>query len=235
MADAAATLADIAEDQTEEKGVNALDDIHVEDAKERRLKEVGSPERQRASRLPQGDAAENKLLGNRCKEHRVAEHTDGHGGVHTRALHEIHVLFQPVREDYRDEGDQITGQVLRAGHQKNDAENRHRVEGAAQIGDAAALVAHIIPQTENGGICNRIDDHDTGVKRVADPEIGQICHDLIEICRRSKGIPCALHKGGKPHAEKYDQILDRDGQYQWYKCQKEMSGFSHNLCSPVLS
>ena len=87
MADAAAALADIAEDQTEEKGVNALYDIHVEDAKERRLKEVGSPERKRAPRLPQGDAAENKLLGDRRKEHRVAEHTDGHGGVHTRALH----------------------------------------------------------------------------------------------------------------------------------------------------
>ena len=109
------------------------------------------------------------------------------------------------------------------------------MEGAAQIGDAAALVAHIIPQTEDGGIYDRIDDHDTGVKRVAGPEIGQICHDLIEIRRRSKGIPCALHKGGETHAEKYDQILDRDSQNQWHKRQKEMSGFSHNLCSPVRS
>ena len=116
MADAAAALADISEDQTEEKGVNALYDIHVEDAKKSRLKNVGCPKRQRSSRLPQGDAAENKLLGDRRKDYRVAEHTDGHGGVHTRALHELHVLFQPVREDHRDEGDQVAGQVLCAGH-----------------------------------------------------------------------------------------------------------------------
>jgi len=70
----AAPMRDIAQDQSEDKGIDCLDEIRMKDSKQSSLKDVCTPERECKAGKPVDQSAESQLFHDRSENYDIQKH-----------------------------------------------------------------------------------------------------------------------------------------------------------------
>ena len=187
-------FADVSQQQAHEKSVGALQQIHVIDAENKRLHDIGCPERERFLGLAQCDAAENQLLRNRAEQSAVEGHGHGEGAGDAGVLKKLFVCFQPAWEYEGNECDNIGSDKLRAGHQHQDSQERNRVKGAGRADAVYAAVTAVVPDTKKSHGKEGIVHHQSGAKQRVSGEFLEKAYELLETRFKSKAVNTACEK-----------------------------------------